>query len=444
MVENGSSGGAWALPPNGSHHDSHDKFLELCAIATTGSLSAEERGRLEEHLPGCAKCRETLAQYEAVIGEAIPAMAPERSLLKDRADNFSDWSPDQVDHAESALFARLKDEEPLRSEPRKARDATGEVLWRHMWWQYAAGLLLTAVLGGALYRVGIRHGVESAKLAPSLTPPSEGGAIQARLSQPDIQGQRDTEHVRQDGEIAALQEQLEDRSSEIAKLKMQQFQMEKELSDRGANQTRFAEEQAEATRQLQLARGNLEITQRRLDAAVAAQTQEAARTEALAAKVNQLSDTLRGRDRELAREQELLDHDRDIRELMGERDLYVAEVYDVAKTGDTQKPFGRVFYSKGKSLTVYAFDLDQQPGIKDTSTFQAWGRRGPDQNQAVNLGVLFQDNASKKRWRLKSNNAKTLSDIDAVFVTVEPNGGSKHPSSKPFLFAYLKIEPNHP
>jgi hypothetical protein len=27
---------------------------------------------------------------------------------------------------------------------------------------------------------------------------------------------------------------------------------------------------------------------------------------------------------------------------------------------------------------------------------------------------------------------------------VEPNGGSQKPSGKPFLFAYLKVDPNHP
>jgi hypothetical protein len=116
----------------------------------------------------------------------------------------------------------------------------------------------------------------------------------------------------------------------------------------------------------------------------------------------------------------------------------------VAKTGDTEKPFGRVFYAKGKSLIFYAYDLDQQPGIRSASTFQAWGRRGPESDRAVNLGILYQDNASKKRWVLKSHDSKTLDQIDAVFVTVEPNGGSSHPSGKPFLFAYLKISSNHP
>ena len=33
---------------------------------------------------------------------------------------------------------------------------------------------------------------------------------------------------------------------------------------------------------------------------------------------------------QISKQQELLDHDRDIRELMGARDLYIAEVHDVA------------------------------------------------------------------------------------------------------------------
>jgi len=31
-----------------------------------------------------------------------------------------------------------------------------------------------------------------------------------------------------------------------------------------------------------------------------------------------------------------------------------------------------------------------------------------------------------------------------VFVTVEPNGESHKPSGKSLLFAYLKVNPNHP
>src|SRR5207245_5461312 len=99
--------------------------------------------------------------------------------------------------------------------------------------------------------------------------------------------------------------------------------------------------------------------------------------------------------------QELLEHDRDIRELMGARDLYMADVHDVSKTG-TDKTYGRVFYTKGKSLIFYAFDLDAQPGFQNAKSFQAWGRKGPDEQQALSLGIFYEDNVSKKRWVLKA------------------------------------------
>lgn len=51
------------------------------------------------------------------------------------------------------------------------------------------------------------------------------------------------------------------------------------------------------------------------------------------------------------------------------------------------------------------------------------------------LGHLYLDNASKKLWILRFDDPKALAQIDAVFVTVEPNGGSNKPSNKPLLFA---------
>jgi len=69
---------------------------------------------------------------------------------------------------------------------------------------------------------------------------------------------------------------------------------------------------------------------------------------------------------------------------------------------------------------------------------------GPDWKQALNLGIFYEDNASKKRWVLKLDDPKTLAQIDAVFVTLEPHGGSDKPSGKPLLFAYLRVSANHP
>lgn len=39
-------------------------------------------------------------------------------------------------------------------------------------------------------------------------------------------------------------------------------------------------------------------------------------------------------------------------------------------------------YTRGKSLIFWAYDLDQQTATKTVNAFQAWGRRGPDQQEA--------------------------------------------------------------
>jgi hypothetical protein len=195
---------------------------------------------------------------------------------------------------------------------------------------------------------------------------------------------------------------------------------------------------------LEAAQTKVQGLQDKLDALDRQSSEDKQRASALEGKVTDLARLLRDREAMIDQQQELLTHDRDIRDLMGARDLYVAEVYDVERTGETKKPYGRVFYTKGKSLIFYAYDLDQQPGVKNASTFQAWGRRGADRQQALNLGIFYVDNASKKRWVLRFDDPKALAQIDAVFVTVEPNGGSHKPSNKPLLFAYLHIDPNHP
>jgi hypothetical protein len=143
-------------------------------------------------------------------------------------------------------------------------------------------------------------------------------------------------------------------------------------------------------------------------------------------------------------EEQYLASDRDIRELMGARQLYIADVFDVSSDSHTRKPYGRVFYTKGKSLIFYAFDLQQQPGLKNANAFQAWGNRESDRNKPLNLGILYVDSEANRRWALRCDDATQLAELDAIFVTVEPQGGSRRPTGKAFLYASLRQEANHP
>jgi hypothetical protein len=140
-------------------------------------------------------------------------------------------------------------------------------------------------------------------------------------------------------------------------------------------------------------------------------------------------------------DKDFLAHDRDIRDLIGARNLYIADIFDTAANGKTAKPFGRIFYTKDRSLVFYGFDLDKRGGTKRDVAFQVWGR-GSDK-PVVNLGLFYQDDTNK-RWILRCNDARSLARLDMVFVTVEPPGGSSRPTGTQLLRAYLQIPPNHP
>jgi len=171
------------------------------------------------------------------------------------------------------------------------------------------------------------------------------------------------------------------------------------------------------------------------------------RATALESKVEELTTTTREQERKLRDDQQYLTPDRDIRELMGARKLYIADVFDVDSHSRTRKPFGRVFYTQNKSLIFYAFDLDRETGVKNASTFQVWGQRDNEPSEKAhptNLGILYMDSELNRRWVLRFDDPKQLAEIDAVFVTVEPHGGSQKPTGKPLLYALLRKEANHP
>ena len=435
----------------------HEEYLELCAAATAGELSASEKAKLEAHLAVCAECRRAMPEYEMAAQSGMAALASGLASEEEEADGS--WS---VEKAEQAFFRRLDREEggPASSQAgegqadqaplgQRYRYRRSEIRWREVGMPFAAAVLLALALGIAAYRTGVKRGGDVARTIPAHAPDA-GGSLEEQASDAGHErAQLAGRLVEEDRMLADLREQLSEQLKEVKDLKAQ----DGGPATAGRPPASPSSQDSVARREEELSAGQAkaEELQRTLATLTKQREEETSRALTLEAKVGELTQLLRDREQaldqkqtEVAKQQELLEHDRDIRELMGARDLYIAEVHDVSRTGQTDKTYGRVFYTKGKSLIFYAYDLDAQPGLGNASSFQAWGRRGPDKQQALNLGIFYEDNASKKRWVLKANDPKTLDDIDAVFVTVEPNGGSHHPSGKPLLFAYLRVSPNHP
>jgi Putative zinc-finger len=438
----------------------HEEFLELCAASIAGELTKEQSHKLDEHLLGCAACREVLKQLQETVKTAVPAIAAGLPHNDPEPDRF--WSQGK---AEAALFERLSREESQARSREIQKDVFGgsershhrsyfssRFGWGQIWMTYAAAVLLFLALAISAYRVGIRKGVEVASNVPAKQG-NRNDSIEEQLS--DLSHDRETLRT----QLAARDKTISDLRLQVERLKAAESdRVERSAASQREQETRLAEEAASTN-------AHLTDLQKKLDSEEKARSDESSRASALEAKVGDLSQRLHERDEtvaaqtrqlqsregtidqqqtKLAEQKELLDHDRDIRELMGARDLYIAEVIDVGKDAATKKSYGRIFFTKGKSLIFYAYDLDRQPGLKNASTFQVWGQRGTDREQALNLGVFYEDSVSKKRWILKFDDPAKLAQIDAVFVTVEPHGGSSKPSGKPFLYAYLKVNPNHP
>jgi hypothetical protein len=278
----------------------------------------------------------------------------------------------------------------------------------------AASILLTAALGIYAYRVGIGRGFETARLAaaPSgagLDANSKSGisleALERQISDAGherviLQGQV----TERDRVIKDLRNQVQEQTSALSETRLAQARLadslQRSVADKQqvtAEEQKSAEQRKSLDLKLQTAEASLQKTEEELDSLRQQRSLDQSRSQSLEAQIRDLHGQLREREQAINKEEELLAHDKDIRDLMGARDLYIAEVYDVGRDGATQKPYGRVFCTKGKSLIFCAYDLDQQAGAK-SATLQAWGRRGPDKEQALNLGVFYKDTVGKKRW----------------------------------------------
>jgi hypothetical protein len=295
-----------------------------------------------------------------------------------------------------------------------------------------------------------------------LTPTREaaapaGGTI---LSGSSARRSMDVPPAAETGEIARLEAESAEKDVEVAELRRQvEVQQLRSKELRGmADKLAARSDSDDQLRALSVQRDSLSAQLQQASQAVENMLPELARLSAERDDATSRAKSLEGRVSELLslnQEQErllkdtdqYLSADRDIRELMGARNLYIADVFDVDSHSLTRKPFGRVFYTREKSLVLYAYDLDRQPRVRGASAFQVWGQEEASQHgrpKSLNLGILYMDSESNRRWILRFDDPQKLARLDSIFVTEEPSGGSPKPTGKPFLYAMLRRQANHP
>lgn len=442
--------------------NSHERFEELSALAMSGTLTAKEERELDEHLQFCQECRREQEQYLLLTREGMPMLAEAY-----RSDRTAPEVECNDEDADCALVQGRISEAVMRrvaSAPQPVSRGPKWIAANPIAGALAACLILAAGLGA--YRFATLRGFRAP--VTKQAGPMDRSAVKtigaelqnARAINQTLESELNARNER----IVLLLQERSRISSDIEKLQanlkeevQRTSQITSSLKRAGDSNASLAEQLAAASAERDDVTARLQTLSAQFQTALAEVqnakaevkriTTERDRADLRIASLQTQREDLLAHSEEqehrLDQAEEYLARDQDIRDLMGARQLYMADVFDVLGNSQTRNPYGRIFYTKERSLIFYAFDLDRQPGAQKAS-FQAWGRTESSQTPPVNLGILYQDNQQNRRWVLRFNDGRQLSRIDSIFVTIEPQGGSQKPTGKRFLYASLRREPNHP
>jgi hypothetical protein len=415
----------------------HESFEQLCALAVTGDLEPEEFRRLGEHLYECAECRAAYRDFHAIVEQGFPVLEPARS---------AGWSLPRL--GMKTRFAKRAAKEGIRIEKSNAVNNA----WRLPALATAALVIGLVVYGAYLYRsiqdreqdaasqiVSLTNTVRELeqRLSQTPSPAAAPSLVQTEPAPADREPQLENvlSLLRNDYDAAvASKSDLESRISTLAA----ELSGIREDSQSGRLETERLQRTLNETETL-LTRANRELDTMRsvqaADAAVIAQQRS---------RLNELTAANREQAETIARERELLSVGKDIRDLMGARNLRIVDVQDDGMPGKVRPLAGRIFYTQGRSLIFYAYDLQNRGNVSRVD-FQVWGKKEGRSQAPRSLGILYVDEPGQNRWVLKFENPEVLAQIDQVFVTVEPQGGSTQPTGKQLLTAaFLNESPNHP
>ena len=444
----------------------HDKFEELCALAALGQISAKEFSELQDHLAICSSCRSIQQDFLEIIHEHLPLVAPDEVQSRSSKIAFHDSSYKQrflqriqQEGLLPSLTPLVKDKKPIKRQATQncwsetigfyvLSAAAAIVLvvfsFTEFQWYWSEGqnptdevkylkeevaniqqkLFLTSQLNNAL-----KNQVSFPVFSPSMKLATQKSSLDSSQLQANLAKSKEKQRL--------TLKQLNTQMDYLGKAEVKLIALDKQL------------EKTQKLRDLYLKKlDQLQVTLQTKDIDFEALNQlhsnDKVRIGTQKSQIIELTKKLKEQIQVVKRERELLAAGRDIRDLMGARNLHIIDVADVDAGGD-HRSLGRVFYTEGKSLIFYAYDLEKKRTSMEKFSLQAWGHQGTLRgSSAQSLGVFFTDDRNQDQWVLKYNDPKVLAEIDAVFVTLEPKGGSMKPRGEKLMYAYLKANPNHP
>lgn len=436
-----------------------ERFEELCALAALGQISAGEYVELRSQLMACEGCRKTHQDYLEILHEHLPLVA-----AGEPADSSSKVALHESSYRQRFL-QRTEDQSSSPTTPARAGNATRSGVGAGPWYRptrmaryalpAAAGLLVAALglNGFQWYRGGERLSSattrvsqlreEISRLNRQISDQSLAGLSPApvTVAVPDPSG------AEMDRLVEELSQAQSQRRMALARLRSQSRKLVETQADADAlnraleaarhSEAQLSEQLAGVERALQTRTGELEALRKQGTTREVTLALQEKQIGELVRKVNEQAETIR-------RDQELLAADRDIRDLLTDRNLRVSYVKDLDPAGERIVD-AHVFYAEGRRLLVYAHETPRGRKSLENFSLQAWGERSSSlTGSPKSLGIFYADARNDEGWILEFDDPEVLSQIDSVFVTLEPKEGSLKPGDTPLLYSYLTTDDDLP
>jgi hypothetical protein len=404
--------------------NTHEQYEELCALAASGQASKDELEDLRSHLETCPSCRSATYDFSEISAQALSQLAAKHL----RCQIPSGMTQRFMARARSEGIEMTRENVPQVPAPNRR-------------WLFASvGVVAAIFLIAGFLIFGRRKSypvvVEHRQLPASQTTRTSPGTVSQDSGAGDARSQQ---------QLAAARSEMKFMSATIQEQRAE-IESERKASD-DLNSRLTEAEKGSAITQSERVQRDVRIAQLETEIEKAKSEKNASDTtlalqEAELREVRkQISDAAAA----LGEQQELVEKGSDIRDLVVARNLHIIDVHDRDGDGKSQRAFGRIFYTEGKSLIFYAYDLADPRKLEAKVSFYVWGERLGAEKPIRSLGIFHNDDANDGRWVLTFDDPQVLAQINSVFVTVESSQKAiKEPGGRRVLFAFLGDRPNHP
>jgi predicted nucleic acid-binding Zn-ribbon protein len=435
----------------------HERYRAMCALAAVGQLGGPEMCELNEHIAACAACRVFLEETAQASVQVLPVLAEERlshasamppagirarflSRLADEAERTE--RPDHHASEPCLVVAKEVPETAVVSEDRRPNPTVTRWSEARPYWRAVAGIAAAGVLAATGFYFGKRSMKANAHVAQIETHgnlPSASTAIAETSDRLQALAQEKDAVLRQLAETKVKLSASETQQNELtAKLDEANRRLGELAAEEHAKVTAAGERDQQGQNELAFLRNEVDSLRKQSDAATAKLASEQKDTEYLRSKL-ELTEA------NLQQEMALKDAKSQMGDLVAARNLHIVDVYDSDPSGKRQRAFGRVFYTEGKSLVFYAYDLEDAKQAKANVVFHVWGGKAGVKEVTHSLGILHKDSDGDARWKMTFDDTNVLAEINTVFVTAESAGKTlDSPKGKKVLYAFFGNAPNHP